>query len=704
MLTAEGSRPPGPGWSTITSIVDNTVPRFTTTFDVWTSFSKANVSFLVGVPTARGKLTTMTPVYALGSPVKSESLVTYPDINITFTTVTGATPDCNFTDVATAVVQTDCGRCTLNGGTVELYYWLDQATHLNDPPINTESMSSPLRSTVLNGTTLYSPSVYISFQTAFATNSCRRVGQAHTGTMLALRPEDVSTQVHVGGPVYQSGANRYGAMNYADLTGLPPAKVYESQPSCIMFGCATIYPSSYFPTLVIPPQMRALDSAWRDCDVGLDGLYDPPVALTPQTVMATPTLPSAIVISATAAAPQSTPIVHAPDTTQLDLPTNSVSKTSSADDSTSTTSSMAEEPINAPQSFTSYTIAESVSAMSTKSLPLSASAYPAADSIAGTIISLLSSSAPPQLDPMTSATSGATSLPALRPSIVDDGSTSSAAAPGEVSSRTRGLGSWDPAATVTPPMLHSTEPPTVATGLGLLSVVMSAVHISITEVVGTPSSSDPEASLDALVPDAVEPVTPAVVLVLTITATISTPTRTAADPSFPPDGGIGIAAGGDATSLSSAMSLTAAETPFPATPSASARCTGPIDPDGGLSGCSYTGNPTRSTQDPSSSITRGSSAAETSMTSVILPIVTSESTIAESSNETSNSVQLPVVTTAESPTSLTDGMLTGSRGSPSSARSTSGCACNDGVWAATKAEMILTAYATLLLLPIVMRT
>jgi len=272
MLTAEGSRAPGPGWSTITSIVDNTVPRFTTTFDVWTSFSKANVSFLVGVPTARGKLTTMTPVYALGSPVKSESLVTYPDINITFTTVTGATPDCKFTDVATAVVQTDCGRCTLNGGTVELYYWLDQATHLNDPPINTESMSSPLRSTVLNGTTLYSPSVYISFQTAFATNSCRRVGQAHTGTMLALRPEDVSTQVHVGGPVYQSGANRYGAMNYADLTGLPPAKVYESQPSCVMFGCATIYPSSYFPTLVIPPQMRALDSAWRDCDVGLDGL------------------------------------------------------------------------------------------------------------------------------------------------------------------------------------------------------------------------------------------------------------------------------------------------------------------------------------------------------------------------------------------------------------------------------------------------
>ncbi|KAK3620878.1 hypothetical protein LTR56_022727 [Elasticomyces elasticus] len=301
--------------------------RYTTTVDVWTSFSKANVSVLVGVPTARGKLTTMTPVYALGSPIQSTSLVTYPDIYVTFTTVTGNTPRCKFTGVTTAPTETNCGQCTMNGGTVELLYWTDQATI---QAVNAESKS--LRSAVLNGTTLYSPSVYISFQTAFATNSCGRVGRNHTGTILAMRPQDLSTQVHWGGKVLQSGANDYATINYADLYGLPPVDVYESQPSCIMFGCATIYTTSYFPTIVIPPQMRSLDSAWQDCAVGLEGLYDPPLALTPQAVMATPTIPSVISPMITSASPQSTRVTQASPTTALSTPSSSSFESQTAPD------------------------------------------------------------------------------------------------------------------------------------------------------------------------------------------------------------------------------------------------------------------------------------------------------------------------------------------------------------------------------------
>ncbi|KAK4896774.1 hypothetical protein LTR27_005368 [Elasticomyces elasticus] len=288
------------------------MPRVTSTIDIWTSFSKANVSFVVGVPTAHRELSTMTPVYALGSPVQSTSLVTYPDIYYTYTTVTGVTPDCKFTRVSTVVSQTDCGQCTMNGGTVELLYWEDQATNL----ISVTSITSVWPQTVVyNGTTLYSPSVYISFQTAFATNSCGRVGLNYTGTMLALHPEDLLTQVHVGGKVYQTGANRYESLNYADLGGLPPADVYESQPSCIMFGCPTIYSTSYFPTIAIPPKMRSMDAAWIDCDVGLDGLYDPPIALTPQVVMATPTQPSVVSPVVTLASPSSTPATYGPSTT-----------------------------------------------------------------------------------------------------------------------------------------------------------------------------------------------------------------------------------------------------------------------------------------------------------------------------------------------------------------------------------------------------
>ncbi|KAK5694449.1 hypothetical protein LTR17_024788 [Elasticomyces elasticus] len=259
----------------------------------------------------------MTPVYALGSPIVSTSLVTYPDIYVTFTTVTGNTPRCKCTGVTTAATQTNCGRCTMNGGTVELLYWTD---HVTIQPANAE-LKLP-RSAVLNGTTLYSPSVYISFQTAFATNSCGRVGRNHTGTILAMRPQDLSTQVHWGGKVLQSGANDYVTMNYADLHGLPPVDVYESQPSCIMFGCATIYTTSYFPTIVIPPQMRSLDSAWRDCAVGLEGLYDPPLALTPQAVIATLTIPSVISPRVTSASSQSTPVTQASPTTAFSTPSS----------------------------------------------------------------------------------------------------------------------------------------------------------------------------------------------------------------------------------------------------------------------------------------------------------------------------------------------------------------------------------------------
>ncbi|KAK1067572.1 hypothetical protein LTR74_006242 [Friedmanniomyces endolithicus] len=689
MSTAEGSRTLGPGWSTITSTVDNTAPHFTTTFDVWTSFSRANVSFLVGVPTAQGKLTTMTPVYALGSPVKSESLVTYPDIKITFTTVTGPTPDCKFTGVSTVAVPTDCGRCTLNGGTVELYYWPDPVTLSNNHPTITGSIADSPHSTVLNGTTLYSPSVYISFQTAYATNSCHRVGRDHTGTMLALRPEDVSTQVHVGGPVYQSGANRYGAMDYADLTGLPPASVYESQPSCIMFGCATIYPSSYFPTLVVPSQMRSLDPAWEDCDVGLDGLYDPPVALTPQTVMATPTIPSAMVTSTTPASPQSTHTVHAPDTTEFDLPWKSLSKTSSADDSTSLTSSIAEEPTDYPPTTAFDTSAISVTAVFPTSLPPSASAYLTADAIAGTIISLLSSSAPPRLDPMTSATSGATSLPALRQSTFDYGSTSSAAAPGEVSSLPGSLGSQNAAATVTPPVPHSAEPSAVATGSDSLSLVISAVHISATTIIGTTSSGgEPEASMDALVPDATEPARSAGHTVLTITATASTETSVAFISSSYQLGRASIAA----------ISLAAAKGPSPATPSVSTKSTSSIDSNGGLDQDSYAESLMSVTHDPSRSIARSSSISETFTSTGGIPTVPTGGTTVQSSGETYTTVQLPVVTTAALPTFVTDGVPNGSRGSPSSSVSTSGCASNNGVWAATKASMVLVAYVSVLLL------
>lgn len=87
-----------------------------------------------------------------------------------------------------------------------------------------------------------------------------------------MRPEDVTTQAHIGGKVFQTGANVYGPLNYSAFAGVVPASVYEDQASCVMFGCPTIFPSVWKPTLVVPPQMRSIDPAWASCALGLQGL------------------------------------------------------------------------------------------------------------------------------------------------------------------------------------------------------------------------------------------------------------------------------------------------------------------------------------------------------------------------------------------------------------------------------------------------
>lgn len=155
----------------------------------------------------------------------------------------------------------------MTGGTVQLFFW---------PPATVNSTITSTQnpeSTVIEGTTLYSPSVYISFEAVHASNSCFQVGRNHTATMISLASAEVSTQIHTGGKVKASGAESYGQLDYAHLIGLPPATQYEMQPSCVMFGCPTIYPStSWNPVLLVPTQLRSLDPAWSSCAVGLDGL------------------------------------------------------------------------------------------------------------------------------------------------------------------------------------------------------------------------------------------------------------------------------------------------------------------------------------------------------------------------------------------------------------------------------------------------
>lgn len=256
---------PEPGWSVVYSTYGQSSGLSSTTVSVYTTFSTATAAVVKqNVHTDETNAdVTITPVYALGRPSPSVSVVSVSGWTETNSWLTKARPSCRYIAVSTS---NDCGKCSIHGGSVELYYW--------PPATSTQAPASLItgRSTVLTeGVTLYSPTVYISLSTVYADNSCTQIGQNHTGTLLAMNPTDVSTQVHLGGKVAQSGANSYAMVNYADLAGLTPVTEYENQPSCIMFGCSTILPS-FNPTLVVPLALRTLDPAWADCQAALEGL------------------------------------------------------------------------------------------------------------------------------------------------------------------------------------------------------------------------------------------------------------------------------------------------------------------------------------------------------------------------------------------------------------------------------------------------
>ncbi|KAK3075073.1 hypothetical protein LTR53_001971 [Teratosphaeriaceae sp. CCFEE 6253] len=551
LATAEGRRPLGSEWSTTTTTVVDTGVHYTTTVDEWTTFSTAHASFLVGNPTERGKVTTMTPVYALGSPTQRTSLVTYPDNNYTFTMTIGPTPHCKFTAVSTAFTQTDCGQCTMTGGTVELFYWPTRSAAVTGP------VSSAGVSLVHGGITLYSPSAYISFQTAFAANSCSRIGRNHTGTMLAMRLADVSTLVHWGGKVAQSGANQYGPLNYADLTGLPPASVYEAQPSCQMFGCATIFPSGWNPTLVVPEQMRSLDAAWADCAVGLEGLYDPPIALTPPTVVATPTAPYAISTTPNSAAPRTTATGYASETAVLPPSPDPATQTQPGPGQGGTMS-----PVIAGSEALSQTAQTTIAggdpASTIVGLQPSATAYShstpssdpgARDETTGSAMAIPSDSSPPALS--SPARSEAVSSPRMP---ADQASTASlqpvVVLPGAVSPVTT------PPFTSTTPEYGTTEAPSLTGSTGLAKSAATPNALSVLSAALDPASGVPPAIMSATSVEAYSaPVSGGPAQSVTGDAP-SLASLNSADPSVPSTIAIAFTAASSAETVSTAASTT----------------------------------------------------------------------------------------------------------------------------------------------------
>ncbi|KAF1813930.1 hypothetical protein P152DRAFT_513273 [Eremomyces bilateralis CBS 781.70] len=214
---------------------------------------------------------------------------------------------------------TECGKCTIGGGSVQLIYFPVPTTiardmcapnPIDDPavitpapdiPVATESFVDGTDGTapvvdatrtggsaggqsgvVMNGTTFFVNSAYISFQYLLAGQYCdgssSQIGGIYSSHLLAIPSASVSSMRF---PNYGT-AYRF---NFADMNSPVPWSAYNGLTQCFIQQCQTLYYDDHKPVLAVPSAVRQLDPNWADCALDFDGLYDPPLALATATVL-----------------------------------------------------------------------------------------------------------------------------------------------------------------------------------------------------------------------------------------------------------------------------------------------------------------------------------------------------------------------------------------------------------------------------------
>ncbi|KAI7201069.1 hypothetical protein KC316_g1260 [Hortaea werneckii] len=242
-------------------------------------------------------------------------------------------PKCQLSTSTQCSFSKDCKKCTISGGTVQLLYFpvsrtsaspsgprtgsgrmaaatnagwnrTTPTTTLGPTALVTKGSEGP-ETAVYENTTLTSPSVYISFHTAYANNECgSQVGQRYPGAILALDQTDLSSVFGLYGTVYSTISDplfpvavttpylRAGPFDLADLNWPIPPEVYRNQLRFVMGrDTFSVVFDDYSPILAVPPQIRDMDPAWADCELDWEGLYDPPKALKPASTVAGVTTP-----------------------------------------------------------------------------------------------------------------------------------------------------------------------------------------------------------------------------------------------------------------------------------------------------------------------------------------------------------------------------------------------------------------------------
>lgn len=311
-----------------------------------------------------------------------------------------------------------CGQCAITGGTVQLIYWPATATgnltHLRRDDVAVTATGY--------GTTFTSPTVYIRYDSLYASDSCSRVGSTYNATIVPLTDSAHLSSIYGMFPAYQTAP-----FNFTDLNEPVPYSIYTLMPRCTQqtrycyFGgcpasisrCATGLP--YEPILALPMELRQLDPAWASCAGDLRGVYDPPTALQPVAALTTPTVYApaktsvpaspASAVAETAASTLSSAVSQA--SSVVTGPASSIDAPTSA----STQSSVASSPYNAVSEVETYTFQTGSASVTVSSSPTEqATTGISTSNPAGLIISLLagtqtSSSIGAELVPVGSITS-----------------------------------------------------------------------------------------------------------------------------------------------------------------------------------------------------------------------------------------------------------------------------------------------------------
>lgn len=123
-----------------------------------------------------------------------------------------------------------CARCAITGGAVRLLYWPTTATAaMSDSDAEQSKVTEGPVTAVVSGTTLTSPTNYISYASLYAQDSCSAVGRGHDATILAIPTTVQLSSLYVTWPDLMPHT---ASFNFTDLNLPVPESIYSRQLRC----------------------------------------------------------------------------------------------------------------------------------------------------------------------------------------------------------------------------------------------------------------------------------------------------------------------------------------------------------------------------------------------------------------------------------------------------------------------------------------